>query len=302
MKLIDIGYAVGEHKIKVEDLFDDPRLLDKTGITNVYETSETTSDLVLRAASRLKINDLDLVNACILVTQSPDDVLPANSIPIAKRIGLKEKTLAFDINQGCSGFVQALCLIDSILNKYQNILLLTGDRYRSKLSKNDRSTNAIFSDGASASLWSSEGLDSVLYESHISDGSKRDWLYEKFAPQDPTQYLHMSGAEVWTFTLNKVVPEIKSAIQFCLENSLQIEGLYLHQASKVVIDGIQSQLPQFVCEKMPINYNIFGNTVSSTIPILLQQFPMSQGSKKVNIFSGFGVGLSASTAVFGQAS
>ena len=301
MELIDIGFVVGERKIKVENLFDDARLVARTGIKNVYETSETTTNLVLRAVSKLEPFDLGQVSACILVTQSPDDVLPANSIPISKHIGLKEKLLAFDINQGCSGFVQSLCLMDSLLRKYPNILLLTGDRYRSKLSRNDRSTNAIFSDGASASLWRSGGFNSILYENHICDGSKRDWLYEEFAPLDPTQCLHMSGAEVWMFTRNKVVPEIKEAIQFCLDNGLEIEGLYLHQASKVVIEGIRSQLPDFLSNKIPINYNIFGNTVSSTIPILLKQFPMSQGSKKVNIFSGFGVGLTASTAVFGQA-
>jgi len=33
---------------------------------------------------------------------------------------------------------------------------------------------------------------------------------------------------------------------------------------------------------------------------LLKQHPMSHGKKKVTVFAGFGVGLSASTAVFGQ--
>ena len=300
MNLASIGFALGENKLKVSDLFDDPRLIERTGIQFVYETEGTTSSLVLSAVENLDDFDLSQVKACILVTQSPDDVLPANSIPLASQIGLSNSIIAFDINQGCSGFVQSLCLIDSLIQKYQTIMLLTGDRYRSKLAKDDRATSAVFSDGASASLWTCDGPDRILYESHITNGNKRDWLYQENTSLDKTNYLHMSGAEIWMFTKTEVVPEIKRAIQFCLDNSLEITGFYMHQASKVVIDGIRREMPESIQKVIQTNYNVYGNTVSSTIPILLKQFPMSRGAKKVTIFAGFGVGLSASTAVFGQ--
>jgi 3-oxoacyl-[acyl-carrier-protein] synthase III len=110
----------------------------------------------------------------------------------------------------------------------------------------------------------------------------------------------MAGGDIWMFTKTKVVPEIKKAIKFCLEHDLEVTGFYMHQASKVVVDGIRNELPEFVQKVMPTNYSVHGNTVSSTIPILLKEYPMSCGENKVIIFAGFGVGLSASTAVFGQ--
>tara|TARA_B100000780_G_C21126107_1_gene456976 strand:+ start:3240 stop:4145 length:906 start_codon:yes stop_codon:yes gene_type:complete len=300
MHLAGVGFSVGENKIRVSDLFDDPRLIERTGIEYVYETEGTTSSLVLNAVKNLGSYSLSQIEACILVTQSPDDVLPANSIPLASQIGLSNSLIAFDINQGCSGFVQSLCLMDSLIQKYSTIMLLTGDRYRSKLAKSDRSTGAVFSDGASASVWTSNGPDHILYESHITDGNKRDWLYQANNSIHEESCLHMSGAEIWMFTKSLVVPEIKKAIQFCLDRDLQITGFYMHQASKVVVEGICKEMPKSVQKVTPKNYNLFGNTVSSTIPILLKQHPMSHGKKKVTVFAGFGVGLSASTAVFGQ--
>ena len=52
----------------------------------------------------------------------------------------------------------------------------------------------------------------------------------------------MSGAELWMFTQLKVVPQIQIAIDFCVENKLKLNGVYLHQASKVVVEGISRML------------------------------------------------------------
>lgn len=293
MKLDSIAFALGEKKVKVSDLFSDARLITKTGIEHVYETSDSTSRLAKRAVVALGGFDTADISACIMVTQSPDDFLPANAIPISSALGLKQSVLAFDINQGCSGFVQALALLDVLLTKHKRILLITADRYRSKLNANDRSTNAVFSDGATASIWSNEGDRQLIFEQHLTDGSKRDWLYHSAARDNPCD-LHMSGAEVWVFTRTKVVPMLKEAIRSTVEQGYELGSVYLHQASAVVVDGIKAALSDVDDVKIPTNYFNYGNTVSSTIPILLSENGMAQKSGVVDIFCGFGVGLSCS--------
>ena len=62
----------------------------------------------------------------------------------------------FDINAGCSGFVQAMIMASNMIGSVDNILIICTDQYRDKLDANDRSTNAVFSDGASAILIGSE--------------------------------------------------------------------------------------------------------------------------------------------------
>jgi 3-oxoacyl-[acyl-carrier-protein] synthase III len=101
------------------------------------------------------------------------------------------------------------------------------------------------------------------------------------------------------FTRIKVVPQIIKAIEHCKQNNLHINGIYIHQASRVVVDGIKSLLPE--SDKVFENYSTYGNTVSSSIPFLLQDFPLNlDGKNSVNILAGFGVGLTSSVIIYGR--
>ncbi|MFM7620835.1 MAG: 3-oxoacyl-[acyl-carrier-protein] synthase III C-terminal domain-containing protein [Alphaproteobacteria bacterium] len=296
--------AIGSKKIFVKDLFDSQELINKTGITNVFEAIESTVLLAYKACLELEpLIEKEKIKVCILVTQTPDYFLPANSIELAHKFGLSENCLSFDINQGCSGFVQALCLIEKLLSSYNNILLVTADRYRSKLNKSDRSTNAVFSDASTATLCKKDQELGIIFEDHLTDGSKKNLLFHSFEKTENDGYLHMSGAEVWMFTKTKVVKQIVKAINFCEENNLQINGIYIHQASKVVVEGIKSSLSSEMASKIYENYAKYGNTVSSSIAFLLQDYPLNvDGENHVNIFAGFGVGLTSSVIVYGRKS
>lgn len=298
MQISAISSQIGEKKISMLELFDNADLVNKTGIEYVYETKCTTRELAIAAAKGIDKAAFKDVNLVILVTQSPDDFLPANSVQIAADLGINPNALVFDINQGCSGFVQAFILAEKLLSTYERILIVTADRYRSKLRADDRSTSAVFSDGAAAVLLTNKTESKILYEEHLFDGHKRDWLYQSVGDEQNGGCLHMSGAEIWMFTRSVVVPQIKKAVAFCDENGLDISGVYIHQASKLVVDGIVKMLGEkgsLVRE----NYFKYGNTVSSTIPLLISEFPIDTQDNKVIIMAGFGVGLSSAVAVFG---
>ena len=111
----------------------------------------------------------------------------------------------------------------------------------------------------------------------------------------------MAGADIWLFTKREVVPQINKAIDFCIKKNLNIKGVYIHQASKVVVDGIKSLLnidPHLLFE----NYYDYGNTVSSTIPFLLKDFEATTEEGEVIILAGFGVGLTSSVLIYGRTS
>lgn len=294
--------AIGIKKISVKSLFNNQDLINKTGIEFIYESEDDTILLAHKACLELEpLIDKKKIEMCILVTQTPDYFLPANSIELCHKFALSPNCLAFDINQGCSGFVQALCLVDKILNSYKSILLVTADRYRSKLNKADRSTNAVFSDGASATLCQHDEKFGIIYEDHLTDGSKKNLLFQSFKTSENDGHLHMSGAEVWMFTKTKVAKQIAKAIDFCLSKNLKINGIYIHQASRVVVDGIKSLFASNISNKIYENYSRYGNTVSSSIPFLLSDYPLNlEGENHVNIFAGFGVGLTSSVLIYGQ--
>jgi 3-oxoacyl-[acyl-carrier-protein] synthase-3 len=295
MKISQINLAMGEVKIRVTDLFDHPDLINKTGIEYVYQTNKSTKQIAVEATSGLPINGVEIL---ILVTQSPDDYLPANSLGIHNELGLDSNSFTFDFNQGCSGFVQSFLVADSLIRDHKKILLVTADRYRNKLDPNDRSTNAVFSDAAAAMILDYDNEHHILFKHHLTDGSKRNMLFHSIGSENEG-FLHMSGAELWMFTKHEVVPQINKAIDFCENNSKKIKGIYFHQASKLVVEGIKAGL-KIDASLIKENYFKRGNTVSSTLPILIHDEPFVLAKDEVVIFAGFGVGLTSTVLVYGK--
>ena len=122
MELLDISIALGDNKTPVASLFDDKRLIGKTGIEHVYNSTGSTQELALRATAALTSYDKSKIGMSILVTQTPDDFLPSGAIGISDCLGLPQNILSFDINQGCSGFVQALVLVNSLVAALRGLL------------------------------------------------------------------------------------------------------------------------------------------------------------------------------------
>ena len=98
----------------------------------------------------------------------------------------------------------------------------------------------------------------------------------------------MDGKKVFNFVRNNVMPSLNKYLKRKKSNS--VKNIYLHQASKVVLRYFE----EFMDEKyiLPNNLVKRGNTVSSTIPVLIYD-----NLKLFNnniILCGFGVGLSYS--------
>ncbi len=297
MDIVFSGFYLGEKKINLAEKYKNiERLTEKTGIESVWATTGDIITLAQNAFQKLDKNFKDKIKIFILVTQSPSDFLPANSTTIAHKLGLGNEVFTFDFNQGCSGFVQAFLVMENLIKHFDTGLIITADCYRKKLDPLDRSTNAVFSDAASAIIFRQNKNKNILFQETYTDGSKRKWLYQSTKDEN-NGFLHMSGSEIWIFTLRKVVPQIENAIKYCKEKKIRIGAIYIHQASKIVVDGIKSALGEYgnlILE----NYKHYGNTVSSTIPILICEQPIERQNGVV-IFSGFGVGLTSTTIVYG---
>lgn len=300
MKILQVETALGEEVLDLIDVYKTPGLVEKTGIKNVFQTQGTTVELAKDAVSNLSDLNIDDIGAMFLVTQSPDDYLPANSISLAREISLPKNALTMDLNQGCSGFVQAFSICGKLVESFDNILLVTADRYRSKCKPSDRSTNAVFSDGATATIITNEPGHEILYEDHFTAGEYRDLLFQSVGEENDG-YIHMAGADIWLFTKREVVPQINKAVEFCNTNDLKLKGVYIHQASKLVVDGIKNML-HIDKDVLFENYADYGNTVSSTIPFLIKDYPLDLNQGEVVIFAGFGVGLTSSVLIYGNKS
>ena len=106
----------------------------------------------------------------------------------------------------------------------------------------------------------------------------------------------MNGNEVFNFSITEVP---KLVTNFIKKNNLKlkdIDYMLLHQASHIVNDNIKRNI-NIEDNKFLFNYNSFGNTVSSSIPLLIAKNFKKLRNKKA-ILCGFGVGLSVATCFY----
>lgn len=287
--------------------WDIPKILDKTGVVNRYIAAEgeTAADLAFEAGAKLIRDSVDRnqVDLLILVTQSPDFVLPTTACILQDRFGLPKGCMAFDVNLGCSGFVYALSIAGGLIESgvARKGMILCADTYSKYIAKSDRTCRPIFSDGAAAVLVERSETDSIGPFEFGTDGSGYEHLIVRdsgarergSATRQDKATLEMHGSEVFLFTMNVVPKCIKSLLERAALTLEDIDLIVFHQASKFVIDNLVRCL-SLDESKIFTNYDLIGNTVSATIPIALKdavgQGRLRNGDRVMIV--GFGVGLS----------
>ena len=277
----------------------------KTGIQVRYvsDPEQTVSDMATHAAEKLFASGVhkEDIDFLILITQSPDYILPATACILQDRLGLKKSCMAFDVNLSCSGFIYGLAigggLIETGLAKKG--MLICSETYTKYIDKSDRTCRPLFSDSASATLLESHNSTSLGPFEMGTDGSG---FRNLVVPSNNSQAedvgvakgkLFMDGSKVFMFTMD-MVPKCVNALLKKSGNTINDIDLFVfHQASKLVIDNIIRHLglPE---EKVFVNYHRVGNTVSASVPIALKDAVDGKRLKRGDLVMlvGFGVGYS----------
>ena len=290
--------------------WDEAKVVDKLGFKErrIAKEQEFTSDLAIEAVNKLlKQTSLDQVDFILYCTQSPDFLIPSNAFLLHNHFKFNKKVGALDFNLGCSGYVYGLGMAKALVASGQakKVLLVTSETYSKIISKEDTSNRLIFGDGASASVISDspEGKHSLRIENtkYGTDGSGWNQLKSGigglkrfYNPEEPDLFLKMNGQEVLLFTLREVPTIVQDLLQANnLKETNDVQHFVFHQANKFVIDQISKKMklsPSLVRNNM----EMFSNTVSATIPIVLEQILEDDIVKQDDKLAlvGFGVGLS----------
>ncbi len=275
------------------------KILAKTGIRNrrVCPPEQTAGDLAFAAARALPAGALHAVDALIFCTQSPDWLLPATACTLQHRLGLGTGCLAFDLNQGCSGYVYALGMATALVTAghARRALILTADTYTRFCDPSDRTTVPLFGDAGTATIVGDGDGGELGPFVYGTDGSGApDLVYHGSACRpDADRWLRMDGAKVFAFAMQRV-PEVVAAVlaQAGLRESA-IDLHVFHQANRFLLDALRARLG-IAPERLAIHLEEVGNTVSSSIPLTLAALAETRrihaGMRLLLV--GFGVGYS----------
>ena len=297
---------------------EEARLFTKnTGIhaRRVAPDDVTCSDLCFNAAAQL-LTDVDIageIDLLVFVSQSPDYFLPATSIILQDRLGLRSDCMAFDISLGCSGYVYGLQVVGQFIQSgaVRNALLLVGDKSTISTAYQDKSTFPLFGDAGTATLLSFTADSSPWFINSGSDGSgKNSIIIEGGHSRNPygtyteelldfngnkhsKSHLHLEGLDVFNFALSRVPYSIDQALSEANKSMGDVDYVVFHQANGLITKSLSRKL-NIPLTKCLTSIEQFGNTSSASIPLTLvcHGNDLSVHKDVSLILSGFGVGFS----------
>lgn len=274
------------------------------------------SDLAVHGLQHLFDHGLlgrDDFDAMIVVTQSPDYLVPATSNVIQGRLELRQDILCLDINQGCAGFVIGLLQAFLLLEQpsVRRVVLINVDVLSRKVSPMDRNSYPLTGDAASICIVE-RGSVGAIHANVKMDGSRCQALIipaggfrtpsspETAAMEDAGEgnirskdNLRMDGSAVFNFVQVEVPPMIESLLAAAAATSADVDYYVFHQPNRFMLQKLADKM-QVPHAKMPMNVvERFGNSSGVTIPVAmvhnlagrLLQEPLRL------CLAGFGVGL-----------
>ena len=287
------------------------RHIAPAGVTTL-DMAEAAARRVLDSAGILPETGVD---AIVFVTQTPDHPQPSNANLLHGRLGLGKHAAAFDINQGCSGWVYgvyvASCMIES--GGCNTVLLLTGDTVTQTIHPKDRAVVPLFGDACAATLLSRSAEAKPWWFDLHSDGTGHDAIKipagaHRMPRSEATSQemadgegnvrsldnLSMNGLEVFNFTLREEPLAVKSLMEYANAKNEDVDAFVFHQANHFILSNLAKRL-KVPMDKVPAQTLAnFGNQSSASIPATLchDLATKLKETRLALMCSGFGVGLS----------
>lgn len=254
-------------------------IVSRSGIVerHIAADNELTSDLALQAsrkaieAARIELDEIDLI---IVATTSPDQLFPSTACILQDKLGIKNKSPAFDIQAVCGGFVFALNTADMYIKggQVKTVLVVGAEVLSRMLDWNDRTTCVLFGDGAGAVVLRASEAPGIVASKLHSDGSHRDMLKAEGNIRngevggDP--FIKMDGQAVFKFAVKVLSDVVEEVLEEQKLTGANIDWLVPHQANIRIIEATSKKIGLSM-DDVVVTVANHGNTSAASIPLAL---------------------------------
>jgi 3-oxoacyl-[acyl-carrier-protein] synthase-3 len=305
-------------------------------ITEIRERKYVTGDLVasdiafFAAVEALESSGIDRESLdYIIVAHNFGDVKAENKrsdfVPsLASRVKRKleianPKTVSYDINFGCPGWLQGMIQSDYYLRSGDaKRALVIGAETLSRVSDPHDRDSMIYADGAGAviveSVTSSEPVG-ILSHTARSDTLEYAYMLQMGSSYNPDHagdeiFLKMNGRKLYEYALSYVPKTVEECLTKAGVPVSDVKKILIHQANakmdKAILKRLYSlygmtEIPEYI---MPMNISTFGNSSVATLPTLLDQVlngKLGNHALKggdIVVFASVGAGMNINSLVY----
>jgi 3-oxoacyl-[acyl-carrier-protein] synthase III len=275
-------------------------IVQRTGIRErrVAAAGEHLADYAATAAERalsaagIAAAAVDLV---LVATMSNDELTPAASPRVAAALGASAAA-AIDVNAACSGFVSALSLGCAQIEagRAACVLVVGADLMSRLIDPDDRTTAALFGDGAGALVLRAAGRGRIGPVVLGADGSGADLI----RAGREEGLMRMQGHETFRHAVERMCQATVAAVTAAGLDITEIDLFAYHQANGRILGAIGARL-MLPTELIVDCIGDYGNTSAATIPLALDRARRDGrlGAGDKVLIAAFGAGLTWGAAV-----
>jgi 3-oxoacyl-[acyl-carrier-protein] synthase III len=231
--------------------------------TERLSTHATTAAAAALRRAGVSPEQVDLV---LVATTTPDDVMPNAAPLVAHELGAV-RAGAFDIGAACTGFLSALAVGTGQIEagRAQCVLVIGADLMSRVLDPSDRSTAAVFADGAGAVVLQATGEPSRIGPIVLgADGAGADHI--KIPREEGV--IRMRGHETFREAVARLSLSTVQAVRAAGVRLDDIDLFVYHQANGRILSAVGERL-SLPADRVVDCISEHGNTSAATLPLAL---------------------------------
>lgn len=247
------------------------------------QTSDLAAAAARRALSAAGTAPTEL-QAIVVALGNGDVTSPATACYVQEKLGAFS-AVAFDLRAACAGFSVGLDVAKDMVESgaKERVLVIGADiASRTKIDWRDRTTPAIFADGAGAAVVgpSPHPERGFLSARVCSDGRGKDVVVMKgggslspFTAEtlaQGEQFVQMDGKGVWEWATRELPAVIRAALTAAGLSTSDVSLLVTHQASLRLLQAVMADLGLHE-DRVHTTIERYGNTLSASLPITLDE-------------------------------
>lgn len=311
IQLCALASCLPEHRVYNTDyasVFGEKEVKKQIKVTGINERRCLTGD---QTVIDLSMHAIDValkhtgwpgesIDALVYVSAYREDSEKPTARLLLERIGAKQSCVGYDINLGCSAFVNGLFAISSLLKSMPvgaKGLLVVSDSTSIGGDHDDKTVSMLSGDCSTVTALQhideeNEDERTPFRFSQHFDGSRYEFLMRRSLKKN----LEMDGMAVFNFAITDVSESIREYLAHFGISEEGYDFFVLHQAQKFIVDKVAqfSELPK---ERVLTSYDLYGNTGGPSLPATVcanrEEINKKTTNGRIKLFlAGFGSGMS----------